>query len=186
MDMYTAARERVAYAKVCVEVDVSKSIHKTLTVVLEDGLRVQVLVETLWLPSKYSKCSIFGHSNRTCPKKKDGAEVQVWKPKQKFYIVGGSQDNKGASKQIGKAGSVNRFNLLNDKSEENVVTKEKLHSSTIGSISRQSSFTNNDNKVVSVTKDPIDDKGKGITMDDKGKGVVVDSSSFDDGVHDEG
>ncbi|XVF66768.1 hypothetical protein PTKIN_Ptkin10aG0064700 [Pterospermum kingtungense] len=77
MDKYTTAMERVVYARVCVEVDFSKSIPKTLMVVLEDGLRVQVSVETLWLPSKCSKCFIFGHSNKTCPKKENGAEVQV-------------------------------------------------------------------------------------------------------------
>ncbi|XVF78985.1 hypothetical protein PTKIN_Ptkin14bG0182500 [Pterospermum kingtungense] len=92
MDRFTANRERVAYVKVCVEIDVSTPISKKLSVVLEDGVKVLVYVETLWLPSKCSTCCVFGHSIKNCPKKKDSA--------------GGNANVQG------KAGSVARFFVL--------------------------------------------------------------------------
>ncbi|XVF56471.1 hypothetical protein PTKIN_Ptkin06aG0123700 [Pterospermum kingtungense] len=94
MDRITATREKVAYAKVCVEVDVNIPIPRSLRVVLGGGVRVKVSMETLWLPLKCSKCCVFSHSDRNCPKKETNDVSQVWKPKQQSSVAKSSQDSK--------------------------------------------------------------------------------------------
>ncbi|XVF82008.1 hypothetical protein PTKIN_Ptkin16aG0008400 [Pterospermum kingtungense] len=79
----TTRRERVAYAKVCIEINVDKTILKQLTVILEGGVKSFILIETLWLPSKCSKCCVFGHSKRNYPKMVTREVAQVWKIRNK-------------------------------------------------------------------------------------------------------
>ncbi|XVF61483.1 hypothetical protein PTKIN_Ptkin08bG0133300 [Pterospermum kingtungense] len=69
MDRFTANRELVAYAKVCVENDVSKPISKKLFVRLEDGVKK-------WVP-KVNKTVIVEHAVNVVKKDSAGGNANV-------------------------------------------------------------------------------------------------------------
>ncbi|KAJ8759784.1 hypothetical protein K2173_009885 [Erythroxylum novogranatense] len=79
MDSITASQSRLAYAKVCVEIDASIAVPKTIDVILRNGSVCSVWVEIPWLPLKCAQCKTFGHDEKGCSKKK--TETQVWVPK---------------------------------------------------------------------------------------------------------
>ncbi|KAJ8752286.1 hypothetical protein K2173_003922 [Erythroxylum novogranatense] len=79
MDSITASQSRLAYAKVCVEIDASIAVPKTIDVILRNGSMCSVWVEIPWLPLKCAQCKTFGHDEKGCSKKK--TETQVWVPK---------------------------------------------------------------------------------------------------------
>ncbi|PKI77742.1 hypothetical protein CRG98_001866 [Punica granatum] len=62
MDRATALSSRLDYAKVCVEVDAEKEIPNVLNVDLGNEYKVEVLVDTPWLPEKCARCKVFGHN----------------------------------------------------------------------------------------------------------------------------
>lgn len=68
MDSITATRKRIAYAKVCVEVDVSKEIPSSVKLILKDGSESSIEVEVPWYHVKCTNCNVFGHSLKTCSK----------------------------------------------------------------------------------------------------------------------
>ena len=50
---------------------------------MKDGLRLSVIVEVPWYLQRCLHCAIFGHGDKTCPKKQDNVvPVQKWIPKQ--------------------------------------------------------------------------------------------------------
>ncbi|GMJ00674.1 hypothetical protein HRI_003736600 [Hibiscus trionum] len=80
MDSVTTNRERLEYAKVCVEVEASDEIPKFIDILLRDGSVHPVRVVTSWLLPSCPKCKVFGHAEKTCASK--GAKlVQVWRQK---------------------------------------------------------------------------------------------------------
>ncbi|XP_038990688.1 uncharacterized protein LOC120113688 [Hibiscus syriacus] len=83
MDSVTAAKSRLEYAKVCIEIGVNQVIPKFIDVQLKDGKSISVLVEVPWLPSSCRKCSLFGHSDKNCNSLKNQPPVKqlVWKKK---------------------------------------------------------------------------------------------------------
>ncbi|XVE88838.1 hypothetical protein DITRI_Ditri19aG0100900 [Diplodiscus trichospermus] len=81
MDRVTAYHERLAYAKLCVEVDVNVEIPRTINVQMKDGHLVTIFVEVPWHPQKCNMCSTFGHKNKVCPKQSN--ETKMWVPKKK-------------------------------------------------------------------------------------------------------
>ncbi|KAK8577858.1 hypothetical protein V6N13_076537 [Hibiscus sabdariffa] len=64
MDGITAARQRLAYAKVCVELSVEVVVPRFITVVLCNRTKVSVGVEVPWMPVRCGKCAVFGHSEK--------------------------------------------------------------------------------------------------------------------------
>ncbi|KAK8709097.1 hypothetical protein V6N13_060127 [Hibiscus sabdariffa] len=79
MDSITACRQRVSYAKVCVEVAADYKFPKFLDVKLRDGAIATVRVEVPWFPPRCTKCCLFGHSDKACIQKHSSS--QVWVPK---------------------------------------------------------------------------------------------------------
>ena len=65
MDTITAKQQRLAYAKVCVEMEASMDIPSNIEVELQDCKLVIVHVKIPWMPTKCSKCGIFGHGDKT-------------------------------------------------------------------------------------------------------------------------
>ena len=78
-DRITANQQRLAYAKVCVEVSASQAIPRSIEVELRNGKTAVVYVEVPWMPVKCAQCQIFGHGDKMCPKKKE--VTKVWIPK---------------------------------------------------------------------------------------------------------
>ncbi|XVE63318.1 hypothetical protein DITRI_Ditri07aG0010400 [Diplodiscus trichospermus] len=81
MDRFTTSQQRLAFAKVCVEVEATSELPACIEVELRDGSIVPVKVEVPWMPLKCKQCGIFGHGAKTCPKQQNIAKV--WVPKRK-------------------------------------------------------------------------------------------------------
>ncbi|XVF38751.1 hypothetical protein REPUB_Repub20aG0128700 [Reevesia pubescens] len=67
MDKVTTSHQRLAYARVCVEVDAGKEIPKLIKVKLKNGDFTYVSVEIPWLPSTCTRCKTFGYLDANCP-----------------------------------------------------------------------------------------------------------------------
>ncbi|XVF61654.1 hypothetical protein PTKIN_Ptkin08bG0147700 [Pterospermum kingtungense] len=67
MDYFTAKQERLAFAKVCVVMNASKSIPSEIGVKLRGSI-VKVRVEVPWSPPRCSYCAFFRHSDQSCCK----------------------------------------------------------------------------------------------------------------------
>ncbi|CAK8541935.1 unnamed protein product [Lathyrus sativus] len=74
-DECTANRLRVSYARILVEMDITKELPKTITIGDNEGEKIQQPIEYEWKPQFYSKCQKIGHR---CDKPK---VTQQWKPK---------------------------------------------------------------------------------------------------------
>lgn len=138
MDKVTATKERLAFARICIEIDAMKVIPKTIELVLPNKV-VHVQVEVPWLPLKCSKCRVFGHADRNCNKnvtidRKFQKEVKGWvfrnkKPEgmkkngktlvviknaasSSAGVVKNATVSKNASSSFGIVASVNKFETL--------------------------------------------------------------------------
>ncbi|XVF55241.1 hypothetical protein PTKIN_Ptkin06aG0021300 [Pterospermum kingtungense] len=123
MDRITAQRERLAFARVCVEIEVTKEIPKKIEVLLR-GRIVEVMVSVPWLPLKCPKCNIFGHTEKDCMKKqvvvsieeKERMENKVLQDKGKKpmteWVATTRNEVGSSSKTQSKAGSINKFTML--------------------------------------------------------------------------
>ena len=147
MDRITASQKRLAFAKVCVEIEASKEIPSSIGVALRNGI-VQVNVITPWLPMKCSTCCVFGHGDKFCPQKTESVPEKVWMPKkvekegkdagvekgsriekdtQQNEDKGKRQMQEVESSSSMKAGSENRFTILEsvmEKDEEVATPKQ--------------------------------------------------------------
>ncbi|XP_039041009.1 uncharacterized protein LOC120179498 [Hibiscus syriacus] len=74
MDSITASKERLEFAKVCVEVEAGVRLPRSIAIKLRDGIVCSVIVVIPWFPSWCSKCKIFGHSDKICTV---GAELKA-------------------------------------------------------------------------------------------------------------
>ncbi|XVE48983.1 hypothetical protein DITRI_Ditri01bG0045400 [Diplodiscus trichospermus] len=83
MDRIIAAQQRLAYAKICVELDVNLEVPDSIEVQMKDGTLITIWVETPWYPLKRQVCNSFGHSSKYCAKKEIKKEMQKWVPKKK-------------------------------------------------------------------------------------------------------
>lgn len=70
LDGPTAAKTRMAYARVRVEVNPSSKLKNSILVVFENIRKCNIEVEYAWKPPQCSVCSSFCHSDSNCPNKK--------------------------------------------------------------------------------------------------------------------
>ena len=139
MDRITARQQRLAFAKVCVEIDAGMEIPRFLEVELRNGSTVHVQVDIPWIPIKCSHCKIFGHADKACSRKVMKEVATVWVPKKttknENHIVeqtrqekeerepepekSGKENSKNielgvaSSSAPSKSASTNRFEILN-------------------------------------------------------------------------
>lgn len=71
-DAATEGKQRINYARICVELDASKPLVKEFEVdVFNDSLEVAgtttIKVFYQWRPQACGHCKVFGHSDDTCP-----------------------------------------------------------------------------------------------------------------------
>ncbi|XVE50102.1 hypothetical protein DITRI_Ditri01bG0134500 [Diplodiscus trichospermus] len=69
MDRFTVGQQRLAFAKVCIEIDAKTEIPKVIDVILRDGTVGQIFVEIPWMPAKCTHCAIFGHGDKVYTQK---------------------------------------------------------------------------------------------------------------------
>lgn len=69
MDRVTAAKKRLEYARVCVELDVGREIPRFIEVVRKSGCIAEVEVIIPWMPVKCAECKVLGHSSKVCSQK---------------------------------------------------------------------------------------------------------------------
>ena len=81
MDRITASQQRLAFAKVCVELEASMEVIRSIEVEVRNGKKIHVTVEYPWMPLKCSHCGIFGHGDKTCYPKMEPISGKVWVPK---------------------------------------------------------------------------------------------------------
>ncbi|XVF72718.1 hypothetical protein PTKIN_Ptkin12aG0142700 [Pterospermum kingtungense] len=207
MDKIIAKRERLAYAKVCVEIEASKEIPKCIKVDLGDGYHAIVTVECLWLPLKCCNCKIFGHTDKTCPNK-PVVVAKIWRPKQIIEINDDKKqhENINGTKQRWKVGSIERFAILNkdeatgvaqvtsvqgdmakDKDSDSVplLVEDKGNNSLVVGQSRTdfSSVQNSAAQITSIQGDMAKDKDSDsvpLLVEDKGNNSLVAGQSRTD------
>ncbi|XP_039023289.1 uncharacterized protein LOC120155894 [Hibiscus syriacus] len=101
MDSVIVARDRLEYARVCVEVPAGSIIQDYIDVVLCDGSMARVRVSVPWMPTSCTDCRRFGHSVKFCPRGNGKKTEQVWRIKRNvndvqqivFSVVDKAMDN---------------------------------------------------------------------------------------------
>lgn len=94
-DKVTEEQQRLGFARVLVEIDVTSDCPKEITICHGNGSNITVVVEYPWLPPKCSCCGGFGHATHSCSNK----ERKVWIPKiRKPDLV--RKSNAGPSKSV--------------------------------------------------------------------------------------
>ena len=81
MDCITPSQQRLAFVRVCIELDVAVEIPRNIEIVLRNGRTVMVSVTVPWMPLKCSVCNIFGHFVKDCANKPVAVTTKVWVPK---------------------------------------------------------------------------------------------------------
>ncbi|KAL2942681.1 hypothetical protein RDABS01_031030 [Bienertia sinuspersici] len=79
VDRLTEQKERLAYARIMVEVDIQKELLDQIEFINEKGISMVQLIEYEWRPNFCSKCNKYGHRGEECSK---GVRKEMaWKPK---------------------------------------------------------------------------------------------------------
>ncbi|KAL2930965.1 hypothetical protein RDABS01_036375 [Bienertia sinuspersici] len=79
VDRLTEQKERLAYARIMVEVDIQKELPDQIEFINEKGISMVQLIEYEWRPNFCSKCNKYGHRGEECSK---GVRKEIaWKPK---------------------------------------------------------------------------------------------------------
>lgn len=82
-DPYTTDKTRISFARVLIDIDVSKDTPSFVTVRSPFGVQ-NVKVEYEWIPHYCTHCESLGHSVNRCRKKKPHVQTQqVWRPVQR-------------------------------------------------------------------------------------------------------
>ena len=79
MDRIIAKQQRLAYAKVFVEVEATMDILSNIEIELRNGKSVTVHVDVPWMPVKCFHYGIFGHRDKAYLRKTTGTSTaKVW------------------------------------------------------------------------------------------------------------
>jgi len=65
-DHTTLLHERLSYARVCVEIDASKTLVKEYDLRCPNELFITISADYEWISSKCSNCNVFGHTTAIC------------------------------------------------------------------------------------------------------------------------
>ncbi|KAF6153373.1 hypothetical protein GIB67_003563 [Kingdonia uniflora] len=79
LDRASEERKHKSIIRVCVEVEVSGLLPRSLPLFIDEKFTINVITEYNWVPVKCIDCNVFGHSPMTCPIK--AAEFQAKKAK---------------------------------------------------------------------------------------------------------
>ncbi|GAA0184585.1 hypothetical protein LIER_31873 [Lithospermum erythrorhizon] len=93
-DRTTSEQSRLAFARVCVEIDVNNELFEELPVKYASGQQFSRRVQYEWVPSKCSKCKKFGHSDASCK------ATLFFRPRVKKIYTGESSKGESSDKSI--------------------------------------------------------------------------------------
>ncbi|KAF6166046.1 hypothetical protein GIB67_012943 [Kingdonia uniflora] len=79
LDRASEERKHKSFIRVCVEVEVSSLLPRSLPLLIDEKFTINVIIEYNWVPVKWIDCNVFGHSPMTCPIK--AVEFQAKKAK---------------------------------------------------------------------------------------------------------
>jgi len=65
-DFTTLFSKRLSYARVCVEIDASKTLVKEYDLRCPNGLFITISADYEWIPSRCNNCNVFGHTTAIC------------------------------------------------------------------------------------------------------------------------
>ncbi|XVE86106.1 hypothetical protein DITRI_Ditri18aG0009800 [Diplodiscus trichospermus] len=133
MDQITANQQRLAFAKVYVQVGASTVIPSFIEVKMSNRSTVSIKVITPWLSQRCLHCNIFDHFDKYCTKKQNPA-AKVWVPKKSELVE--TEEPKNVSDNEDKGGE------MEEPKEISVLAKEET-----------------DEEV----KDPLGEKGKVVS-----------------------
>lgn len=84
IDNFTASIDRISYARILVETDVSHPLLYSIEIVTSSGT-FQQAIEYDWQPKCCTECMKFGHNMAECWTKKKGKEME--EPMPQFQMV---------------------------------------------------------------------------------------------------
>nr|XP_034902021.1 uncharacterized protein LOC118039434 [Populus alba] len=88
-------RKRLSYARVCVEIDASKTLVKEYDLRCPNGVFVTISAEYEWIPPRCNNCNIFGHTTTICTTNKVAHPTAVAEGARKVgAVISKSADNK--------------------------------------------------------------------------------------------
>ncbi|XP_038991407.1 uncharacterized protein LOC120114637 [Hibiscus syriacus] len=89
MDIVTAAKTHLEYAKLCIVIGANDVIPKYVEVELNEGKKVSIMIEVPSMPALCNYCKIFSHNDKGCMQSKNPVTTkpQVWRKKETFYKV---------------------------------------------------------------------------------------------------
>lgn len=79
-DGLTAAKSRISFARICVEINASDDFVEEFYLQCENGDWITVFAELEWAPTRCSMCKVFGHSDLGCTRKGKQTSIQPSKP----------------------------------------------------------------------------------------------------------
>ncbi|XP_070026484.1 uncharacterized protein [Nicotiana sylvestris] len=94
-DVLTAKGEKISYARVLIEMDITQILPESINVEVPYGGIWSQKIEYEWKPTLFQECMQVGHQKENCPKQKQGLQGfirypnqdkhirQVWQPKPK-------------------------------------------------------------------------------------------------------
>ncbi|CAK8540004.1 unnamed protein product [Lathyrus sativus] len=97
-DECTANRLRVSYAHILVEMDITKELPQTITIVDHEGEKIQQAIEYEWRPLFCNKCQKVGHSCEKPKVRKQWIPKHVKQPEANVESKKVEADNKGPNK----------------------------------------------------------------------------------------
>ncbi|XP_016451197.1 uncharacterized protein LOC107775908 [Nicotiana tabacum] len=68
IDKLTAQEQRIAYARILIEIDISQPLPESISLELPDGTHYSQNIEYEWKPLFYQDCLKVGHNTRDCTK----------------------------------------------------------------------------------------------------------------------
>ena len=94
-DHTTLLRKRLSYARVCVEIDASKTLVKEYDLCCPNGLFITISADYEWIPSNCNTCNVFGHTTTICATHNiDNLKVVVEGKRNVGVVNSKSADNK--------------------------------------------------------------------------------------------
>lgn len=94
-DLTTLLRKRLSYARVCVEIEASKTLVKEYDLRCPNGLFITISADYEWIPSRCNNCNVFGHTTAICATSKVDDRTMGAEGKRKIGAVNSKHaDNK--------------------------------------------------------------------------------------------